>query len=326
MKKIISLLLSAFLTATLLVAFSGCYNSTPAPMGKLVGTYKLTKYDFKYETEEEYSDYLAEKQIKAYLVVKDDGTGYYVYGDKDTAIHAEEVIITYGYETITESTGETDEYGNEILKTTTTENITNIRYSYSASLTGGGPNGHPGGGWETLGFDVKNKNLNVRHSPYHGILIDIKTYQSVEYTRFSGDVTLSSVEKDLGVTLKAAPFTVKYLNGKFVMRRNGVEEENNLFVIADIDVFTMKANMTFVDENGEKTENKNLDFSYAKSPTEEYIYNITIGDETYYAYYTQGTPLSYFFKRYESGSENYFYQEPNFDLDSELEAILNQEE
>ncbi len=322
-RKIISALVAVVFTVCAFSVFTGCYNSAPAPMEKLVGTYKLTKYEYRLETEEENHDYIAEKGITAYLVVRSDGTGYYVYKDNETPLYAEEVVITYEYETLSEETDETDEYGNNIINTITTDNIKSIYYRYSQDITGGGPNGHPGYGWEHLGFDVKNKNLNVRHSPYHGILVDIKTYQTVEYKRIDNATTLSAVEKELGVSLKTAPFPVKRLNGKYVLRSYGFEEEENLFIIADIDVFAMKANVTKVDKDGETTVESDLAFSYKKSDSEENIYEIIIGDETYYAYYIEGCAIRYFFKRYTDGSEYGFYYEPNFDLDYELDLIFS---
>ncbi len=319
-KKLLSIVAAATLAVGSISAFSGCYKSVPAPMEQLVGTYKLTKYTYRQETEEEDHDYIAEKQIVAYLVVGSEGTGYYVYGDKDTPMYAEEVAITYEYET--KDSGEKDENGNPVM--TRTDNIKKIRYTYGDEERGGGPNGHPGGGWEDLGFDAKNKNLNMHHSPYNGLLIKIKTYQSVEYTRVDRSTALSAVEKAVNETFKTAPYMMKRLNGKFVFRSyDALGKYDGLYVV-DIDVYNMKATVTAVGSDGEKQVSENLTVSYEKSGSEEMPneYALKIGEETYYSYYSNNLVFTSFFKKNADGSTSYFYKaEDEFDLDAEIRAI-----
>ena len=48
-RKIVSALVAIVFTVCAFSVFTGCYNSSPAPMEKLVGTYKLTKYEYRLE-------------------------------------------------------------------------------------------------------------------------------------------------------------------------------------------------------------------------------------------------------------------------------------
>ena len=127
MKKIVICLAAVIVTVMMVFALTACYNSAhPASMSELVGTYELETYKIGVpKTEEEmsekasedesnfnYTDKIAEKSIKCYLVVKKDGTGYYVYQDNDTPAYAKAVKITY--------TPDDEE----------SEKITKIKYSY----------------------------------------------------------------------------------------------------------------------------------------------------------------------------------------------------
>ena len=105
MKRIAIVVAMVMVAALCMAAFTSCYVSKPAALKNVVGTYRLTTYTHTYSVEQEGADektqevhnLLEERSIEAYLVVRDDGTGYYVYreGDETTA---RSVKITYQYD------------------------------------------------------------------------------------------------------------------------------------------------------------------------------------------------------------------------------------
>lgn len=84
MKKIsLTFLLSSLIFA--LSVFAGCYRVNAAPKRKIVGTYRLTRYERSASSTEEAENYLETRGIECYLVVPDSGEGYYIYKDSQTA-------------------------------------------------------------------------------------------------------------------------------------------------------------------------------------------------------------------------------------------------
>ena len=86
MKKIFSILL---ILAMLLAVCSGCTVSVATRKSRIVGTYKLTSmtdYD---------GDDVTKKGIEAYLVVPNEGYGYYVYKDDENRqfMRAEMLVV-----------------------------------------------------------------------------------------------------------------------------------------------------------------------------------------------------------------------------------------
>ena len=90
-KRIVKIFTTLALVMILLcsvVFASGCYVIKGVKMNKLVGTYQLTSYSTKV-------DQIAEREMTLYMVIRSDGTGYYAYKDKDTALYCAEMRFRF---------------------------------------------------------------------------------------------------------------------------------------------------------------------------------------------------------------------------------------
>ena len=90
-KRIIKTLTTLALVAVLfcsLFMVTGCYVIKGVKMNKLVGTYQLTSYSTNV-------DRMAEDEMKMYMVICSDGTGYYAYQDKDTKAYCAEMRFRF---------------------------------------------------------------------------------------------------------------------------------------------------------------------------------------------------------------------------------------
>lgn len=92
MKNSIRRLISLATVLALLIlsaaVLSGCYVVKSGKMYKIEGTYQLTSYSGK-------SDYIAERGMTLYIVIRSDGTGYYAYRDNDTEAHIGELRCSF---------------------------------------------------------------------------------------------------------------------------------------------------------------------------------------------------------------------------------------
>lgn len=83
MKKfVLGLLLTSLIAVILFVP--GCSKVSPATKGDIAGTYKLTCYEKKSSVNGDV-DLLETEGIESYLVVAENGSGYYVYKDNNTS-------------------------------------------------------------------------------------------------------------------------------------------------------------------------------------------------------------------------------------------------
>ncbi len=323
--KIVSAVLAATVSAAALVAFEGCYKTNPATMNDLVGTYELTLFTRRYTDEnvkregeedkpEIIHDYIQEKGITAYLVVGSEGKGYYVYKDNQTPVSAAEVKIQYNYEEKTEGEGEN-------ATTVKTDNIKTLRYFDGKDRA----KDYPGAGEESLGFDNKNKSLNVTYNAYNGIILKRNNTQRVDYKKVDSATNLSYVERKLGQKLRIVPYELIRFDGKFYT--DYVQEnDEDPYICAElkVDVLTGKADFTAIKKEDFSKEIKSgLDFSYQKIDSEnewEVLYEITVGDMKFYAYYGTDENSAYYNtgyqQKFENGKINYFSrenEEDNFD-------------
>ena len=93
--KILSILSIIALVITCL-SLTSCYASKPGYLKDLVGTYELTKYNYtpaseKKEGEEESEsqtvERVKEEGIVAYLIIREDGNGFYVYKSNTVGLY-----------------------------------------------------------------------------------------------------------------------------------------------------------------------------------------------------------------------------------------------
>lgn len=196
MKKFIAITLAIIMAISLVASLSACYISNPAKMSDLEGTYELTSFtrrpkDADSEDENATVDMIATNGIKAYLVVKSDGFGYYVYKDNDTELYADTIRITYTYD---------DE---------NPEKIKEIRYDNGAAKK----NAYPNSGEETLGLNFKRKKKLLTYYMPSSDLMKRDYSQSVQYTKVDGATDLSYASEQMGSTLSAVEFGLKKLDG-----------------------------------------------------------------------------------------------------------------
>ena len=91
-KRRISFLSLALIVIMSALLLSSCYVVKSGSMSKIEGTYVLTGYSGK-------GDYLTERGIVMYLVIRSDGTGYYAYKDNNTQAYITELRCRYVQDT-----------------------------------------------------------------------------------------------------------------------------------------------------------------------------------------------------------------------------------
>lgn len=97
MRKNIALILAAVLIASMLCLMLVACN--PAKLNKITGTYQLTMYSRQAKSGSDNENLIEKWGITAYLVVRDDGTGYFVYESNDVDLTAIAVSLEYTYDT-----------------------------------------------------------------------------------------------------------------------------------------------------------------------------------------------------------------------------------
>ena len=195
MKKTALVIISVTIFA-LTLALGGCYISNPADMDELIGTYQLTAYtrrpkNAEAEDENATINMIDEYGITAYLIIKSDGFGYYVYKDNDEEVEAYSIKINYSYD---------EENSDEIKE---------IHYDDGAYSSG---EAFPGKGKETLGLNFKKKSKRLTYFVPSSDLFKRDYSQSVEYTKVDDATDLSYASKQVGKTLTAVEFGLKDLD------------------------------------------------------------------------------------------------------------------
>ncbi|MBO4535422.1 MAG: hypothetical protein J5755_05745, partial [Clostridia bacterium] len=269
MKKLLATLIIVTMLAGIACVAVGCYNSKPAVMKELVGTYELTQFT-RWHTENQgeesttqETDLKAERGIQAYLVVKDNGRGYFVYKDNG-GLTAREVAITYTYD---------DKNTNQIKEIT-----------YTDGLASSG-DGYPGKGRETLGltFGLKEKTLNFYYAQINGKLIKRDYSQKVVYKKVSKSADLSYVESKLQVRLNIPRMEIGGLDGWQVYDSYN---ESNPLVYFYIDMHVAEGQATiyymFRSDGIRHQENCALTFDVPEDNSQPIA--IHVGDDVFYAY------------------------------------------
>ena len=312
MKKI-ALLTSLVLIATVCaLALVGCYVSKPATMSDLVGVYQLTKFtrthtstDENGESQSTETDLMAERGITAFLVVGDNGFGYYVYKDNDGQ-SAKQVTITYTYD---------DE---------DTDKIKEIAYSDGYAASG---DGFPGKGKETLGltFQKKEKTLNYNYAQINGKLIKRDYSQSVSYTKVANGADLSFVERKIGQSLSIPDMRIAGLDGWQVFDSFGGENEYDYYYI-DLNVVDKKANVYYMrHDEGNPSVANNLDVEIAYPQGDEVYITISVGNNKFYCNNSTTAPARNIFAIGTTGESNLWfihYDRSDFNLEESIAAHL----
>ena len=180
------------------------YHSKAGTMQALTGTYQLTTYIQKDDNGNDINR-LSTLHVKAYMVVGNDGHGYYAYQDDNTEFKYDTTLIRY-----------TKDLDNpELYKAIQfTTGVSDTRISYQK----------PGYGYEpTMGFNDNTKTFNYtipddRH-PRNGFYPSY--YTSVVYTKISDRTDLSTIAREMHKTLAPLPrFETKNLAGILIFHAN----------------------------------------------------------------------------------------------------------
>ena len=186
-RRILSLALVLTLILSLSTVLSGCYVIKSGNMDKIEGTYKLTGYHGK-------SDYLTEREIELYLVIRSNGTGFYAYKSKTAEPHIAELKCSFK--------ADPEESG---------------KYSYVTLNFGNGGEAIDFGIVAKGMFDIKT-NLNSQKPVWEGNLFEgtahIAYNIDVDFIRVSMDTDLSYVEKEFG-KYEVVPYGAMAYNGTY---------------------------------------------------------------------------------------------------------------
>lgn len=87
-KRILSFTLVLILILSVVATFSGCYVVKSGKLSQIAGTYQLTGYSGK-------TNYIEDRGITLYIVIKEDGTGYYAYKSNTTEPHIAELRCSF---------------------------------------------------------------------------------------------------------------------------------------------------------------------------------------------------------------------------------------
>ena len=281
MKKTALILTVIMVAAIVATTLSACYVSRPADKSLIMGTYRLTSYTRTYPAAEEGAepttvDMIAEQGITAYLVIAEDGTGYYVYQDKDTALYARELSVTF------------------VQDGADSADVREIRYTDGTYATG---DGVPGKGHETLG--VYYKPMRSRLTYTMPAVFGREYSQSVCYEMVSMRTNLAYVGKSLGVTLSAPPYALAQLDS--VLCYDGVYDAGTPYIYYYVDYrpiegkadvyYALKSDRT---PHGLSDQTATYDIVLDSVPDATYVsgtLNVTIGTTTYSVPY-YGSPVS----------------------------------
>jgi len=241
MKKLVALIITICLVASLAIIFTSCstYTSKEGSIDDIIGTYKLTKFTATNENDEAV-DMIETSGVVAYITVNADGYGYYVYKDNDTETTIDSIAIEFNHDA-----DNTDLYDS-------------IKYNTgkSVSLT----KQRPGAGEEPkMGVNVKKHTLNytipktdVKIGKYE---INIKS-ESVLYERVRKETDLDFIEKALNVKFPNIPrFELKNLSGVYTYQTYEKSVNANMYkyFVVEIDAVAMTFEYwgKFIDGTGE---------------------------------------------------------------------------
>ncbi len=170
-KLLISILIAVTVLTTLLLV--AC---NPTTVDNVEGTYVLVTDTKRHRDDAEATDYIADYGKYAYLVIKADGTGYYVFGERDREVTCRNATITFTH-------GASDP-----------DDISYIEVRHNLDTF-------------TLYVDYNKKEKHTRlvyniNPTSSGILAQYEI--RIAYDKISSDTTLSTVEKELGTDLNVA--------------------------------------------------------------------------------------------------------------------------
>ena len=256
-RRLISLATVLALLILSVAVLSSCYVVKSGKMNRVEGVYKLTTYSGK-------TNYLEERGIEMYMIIRADGGGYYAYKDNDTAPYISELRVTY--ESDPEESG---------------------KYSYvNIKFTGSGDPAHLAVYAPTFDF---NTNLNSQKPVWKPIVWgetpEIDYYIDVDFTRVERSTELDAL-KELFGDAPLLPYDAKRYDGTYklesiVMTSDTAEMPENpyvyYYITLDFVAGTAKIhNMKKDDEIASTATLNDLSVSYENGD-----YRISMGGKSY---------------------------------------------
>ena len=242
-KQILSFLLVLTLILSLSTLLSGCYAVKSGKMDKIEGTYKLTGYSGK-------TDYLTERGIELYVVIRSDGTGYYAYKSNDVEPYISEIRCSF--------TADPDDSG---------------KYEY-VSINFGNGNDAIKLAIVAAGLFEISTNLNSQTPVWGGNLIEgtahIAYYTDVDFTRVSKATDLSHVNSEFG-NYNVVPYGAMGYDGTYELLNTTnsantpidaeIPENPFIYCYFDMDVVAQKGKMWYMLKSDKVA--RTVDFSAA---------------------------------------------------------------
>lgn len=208
-------LLSSLLIGILLLLGAGCYSVKAARKSDIVGTYQLVSYSIRGVDE------FTEKQMVAYLVLREGDTGYYVYQDVNTELTVREVKVVYE---ASESNPSKYEYVKFIKDTSSEGDMSS---------------------WTKLGYNDGVLNANLTSLEF--VDGSIQSYQTTTvYERISKDQDLTEVAKHIENLPGILPYGIGLYDGAYKYSFNYTE---NVIVQDYIDNYDIPVVYMFMDLN-----------------------------------------------------------------------------
>lgn len=261
----IALVLILILSATVL---SGCYVTNSGKMSDIEGTYQLTHYSGD-------SDWLAERAITMFMVIRSDGTGYYAY-----------------------KKGEEEPFIAELRCKYIQDPDDSSKYEYvEIDFVGNGE-------YNKFAINARSSNLNSQRAVWGGNLFEgnaaIDYYIDVDFKRVDKATDLSYIAKNFG-NYTPIPFGAKRLEGSYnVMEIINADlsadpsvptESPFVYFYLTIDVVNGSGQVRYMLKSDEKAQEKFFTVTLTSNGAGDYsikFYTVNIERDTSlapYAYY-----------------------------------------
>ena len=254
--------------------FTACYQTASGKISDICGTYQLTRKTYGQDSSGSAIDILERDKIVEYLVIKEDGTGFRVYGDNENELACTELRVSFIEDTDNPGKYQFIEYRTDPL----------------------------GNGTTKLGYLSTEKQLNYGTPKISSGCIHIES-SSIQYKKVSDKQDLSYVQTKVGKTLDYIPYDLQHITGKHSgtsyyehydeeTQENLTVDSEYLYFFADFNNVSQTVDLRYRLKTAEEEVVKsNLPFTYttakSKDGNYEYVY-IDVDGFRFRSYITGG--------------------------------------
>ena len=254
--------------------FTACYQTASGKISDICGTYKLIRKTYGTDSSGSAIDILERDKIVEYLVIKEDGTGFRVYGDNENELACNELRVSFIEDADNPGKYQFVEYRTDPL----------------------------GNGTTKLGYLSTEKQLNYGTPKISSGCIHIES-SSIQYRKVSDEQDLSYVQKQVGKTLDYIPYDLQHITGKLSgtsyyehydeeTQKNLTVDSEYLYFFADFNNVSHSVDLRYRLKTAEEEVVKsNLPFTYTTAKSEdgnyEYVY-IDVDGFRFRSYITGG--------------------------------------